>query len=224
MINWIELFIPALVVLLTAIGSVVTLRASTLIIADEGDYHLGNNPYKFESSQYKGAMMGGGFMGLMILYIIPQMLYGEAVIHWIPMALIALFTAQSVIDLKYFELADEWTSIIALLAVFWRIMNGGMTWMHLGFAVFLYLFMFIGWFFVDFPGYGDVKMVLAAGVLINSWGGLYWFILFTSAYASIDTLCHLWVSKVPKKEWITTKFAYGPYLGIGFLLALIGIF
>lgn len=222
--NTIELFIPALIVLLTAIGSVIILSASRLILADEGTYHLGNVPYSFNDVNYQGALLTGGFLGLMLLYIIPQTLSGETILHWLPMMLISLFTAQSVIDLKYFELADEWTSLIGLLALMWRMMNGGLTWTHVGFSVILYLFFFIGWFFIDFPGYGDVKLVLAGGVLLSSWSGVYWFILFTSAYASIDTLFHCWITKKPANEWMTTRFAFGPHLSMGLMLAMIGMF
>lgn len=220
----VTLFIPSILVLLTAIGSVIALGSSQLIIADEGDYHLGNIPYLFKQHNYQAALLSGGTLGFLLLYIIPMTIYGEYIIHWLPITMISLFTAQSIIDLKYFELADEWTFLIGILAIMWRHMNGGLTWMHIGIALALYLFFFIGWFFVDFPGYGDVKIVLAAGVMISSWVQAYWFIFFITFIGSVGTLFGCWLDKKPVKEWLRTKFAFGPYIAIGFLLAMIGLF
>lgn len=218
-----ETFTPAILTFISALGAFITLSASQLIIADEGEWHLGSIPYEFSHKNFHGALLSGGLLGFMFLYLLPQIYYGITITHWLPIAIISLISSQTIIDLKYFELADEWTFLIGLFALLWRTLNGGLTFTHVSIALALFLFFFIGWFFVDFPGFGDVKLVLAAGVLVSTWGGAYSFIFITSLLGSIGTLLSCVLDKKPFDEWMSTKFAFGPYLGIGILMAMIGL-
>ena len=219
----IEFMLPIITVLLIALGSVMTLKASELILADEGDYHVGGVRYQFTQKNYEGVLLSAFLMGGMYVYVYPNTYYGMGNYNWIPMMIIVLLSVQSVIDLKYFELADEWTSMIAMLALLWRYLSGGITWSVVGFAFGLFLFYFITWFFVGFPGYGDVKLVLATGILLTSLESIYFFIAIASFTGATGTIMSCIIDEKPLEDWLSAKFAYGPYLSYTILLLMLQV-
>lgn len=218
------LLLPALIGLLSGLGAIILLSASRHIKTDEGLSHVSGWGYTFDTPTYRRTLLTGGLLGITTLYLIPYYLTGSVVFHWIPMSMVALLTVQSVIDLTYYELADEWTSAFALLAFLWAFQTSGLTWGLVGLVMLLFSIFYISWFFTDFPGYGDVKLIFAGGVLLGTGIGAYQFVLLSTLLAVVGTFLNCWLDKQPLKQWSTTHFAYGPYLAIAYLIALIQTF
>lgn len=213
-----------LILFFTGLGAMATLASSQLLLADEGTYHLGSITYVFDEANLITAYQHGSLLGLLTLVVFPLLQGQPPVLHWLPMTLIALLTAQSLIDLKYYELADEWTFLIGIFAVIWRSMTTGLTLEAVGIAVALFAFFFVAWFFTGFPGYGDVKLVLAGGFLITSWVGAYFFLFYATLFATLFTLIGAALDGVPVKQWASLTFAFGPYLCYLLALATMGVF
>lgn len=196
------------------------LSASRHIKTDDGLYHLSGWGYTFDMSTYKRTLLTGGFLGITTLYLIPYYLTGTVTFHWIPLMIVILLTVQSVIDLSYYELADEWNGAFAILSIMWALRTTGISSGHVWVTLALFIIFYLSWFFTDFPGYGDVKMMFAGGVLVGSWLGAYQFILLSTMLAVIGTFLSCWLDKKPVREWARTRFAYGPYLALAYLIVL----
>lgn len=214
------LLLPAIIGLSSGLAASVFLYASQLIRADEGDYHLGGIPYVFDSKTIRQAFLSGGIMGIAFLYLIPYTAFGIVSFHWVPILIIGLLTAQSFIDLRYFELADEWNMALGVLAVLWIQLTVGIGMAHVWLAFGLFFTFYLSWFFLDYPGYGDVKMVLAGAVLVGGFFGAYQFVFYSSLLAVVMTLVSCYLDGVPRSMWMKQRFALGPYLALTIGLAL----
>lgn len=216
--------LPTLAVILTGIASAALLMASQLMVTDEGEYHLAGLNYSFNPKDYLQAFFVGGAYALIFLYIMPMLITGEATTNWVPILIISLLVVQSFIDIKYHELANEWTALLGALIMFnqWKI--GELTSLSILIAFVFFALFFISWFLFDLPGFGDVKLVLVGGMLLNSWTGAYYFLFLVFLIAILATIIDAISKKIPIKEWLSLKFAFGPYLAFGLIAALAGVF
>lgn len=219
-----QIFTPSIAMVLAGIAAVIVLGASQLILADEGEYHLGSITYQFQQSDFKQAFISGVFLSWVVLYFISRVLYGTANLHWLPITIVALVSAQAIIDIKYHELSNEWTFAIGLLGLIWRMMDGGLPPETLLYSLSLFGFFYISWFFFNSPGYGDVKLAFVAGIFITSWVGLYQYFMTVILFALFSELVHQLTSKNKGSEFMKAKFAFGPYLLYPLLFTLIGMY
>lgn len=209
--------------IMTALASVALLYASQLITTGDGDYHLPGMGYKFNEVNYKGAFLMGGIYGFLFLQVIPLLFTTGPVVSWVPVLIIALLVTQSMIDLKYKELSNEWSFVIGLLLMYWGHLNQSFTVTNLYIAIIVLLGMFISWVFTGLPGLGDVKLLFVGAIILNNWVSAYHFVLLVMVLSLVFISLHAIINKVPFKEWWSLNFPMGPYIAIGIISAMVGI-
>lgn len=215
--------VSGFVSIITAIASVVLLYASQLITTGDGDCYLPGMGYRFNSVNYKGAFVMGGVYAFIFMHMYPLIFLNAPIVNWVPVLMISLLVAQSVIDLKYHELTNEWSFIIGLLAMYWSYMNGTLSFINLYIAMALLVLSFISWVFTGLPGLGDVKLLFVGGILLNNWISAYHFALIIMILSLTFVSLHALVNQVPPNKWWRLNFPMGPYIAIGIIAALVGV-
>lgn len=209
--------------IMTALMSVALLYASQLITTGGNNQYLPGVNYKFDMVNYKGAFLMGGIYGFLFLHYIPLMYMTGPIIGWVPILLISLLVTQSIIDLKYKELADEWTFLIGITAMYWGYVNQTITVTNYYIAFLLLGILFISWLFTGLPGLGDVKLLFVGGILLNNWLSAYHFVLLVMVSTFVFISLHAIVNRTPINKWWSINFPMGPYIAIGIVMAMINI-
>lgn len=205
-----------------AITSVALLISSQLIRSGEGEYHLGGINYNFSNIHYKGAFLMAGIYSLFALYFFPIIVGGGPIIHWLPMLIISLLSVQSIIDLKYHELANEWSFLIGILSIYWVYQNGQFGYLNVLISLTLFSLMVVSWLFTGLPGLGDAKLILVGSLFLDSWSSAYAFMIFIIILSLGTVMFDAIINKVPPKKWLKIRFPMGPYIAIAIISSMVG--
>lgn len=136
--------------------------------------------------------------------------------------ILSLLSVQFVIDLKYKELANEWNAILGVVSLFYvtvldfeNIKTHLIAWLILG------LFFSVLWLFTNGLGFGDVKLILATGVLLTVQSVIP-FLILSFGLASVYGIGVMITSQLSKKETkepaLKREFAFGPFIIIALIL------
>lgn len=218
--------VPMFSVITTGILSAVLLYGSRLITTEGNDIFLEGVNYDFLPKDYIYTFTTSGLLSMFTILIIPLLNNQTPDFHWSGILLIALLTAQTVIDSKYHELADEWNVLITIMTMIYVNQSSNISAQSIIVACLAFLFFALSTIFFSSPGFGDAKLVFSAGLLIGSYMNLYNFLLISIGLAAIINVFSFVVSVIRKdKTWCDFKdvrFPFGPYLVLGFLLLIAG--
>lgn len=213
----------AIFALLIGLGSSILLKGSEEFVTEGDDTLLEGWNYSFSNKELLNTWLIGGIAYISIFVMLSDYYFNQIISHPLPVVILMLLITQSMIDSKYYELADEWNFCIGVLTVFYvQFFMGGVTWNHFALSLFVFLFFAIQWFFFDRPGLGDAKMALAVAPLMNI-SGFILFMFVSHLGALVMTLIGA-IKDGELKNYKTLKLPLGPYLAISYTLGLIGFF
>lgn len=219
--------IPLSLVIITGVLSVMFLYGSNLIAAGGNKHQLPGVNYRFNPSDYLNAFLGGGGLSLIVIYVAPLLNEIPMKTHWTIPLIISLLVTQSMIDSRYFELADEWTFVLSLCVLIYQYTTGNLTLINMQIVAILFALSFLSSMLFDMPGFGDVKLLLFGGFLINNWGSLGSFLRIIFLVPLIISVVEFVIDKIKyRKNNVRLKdvqFAFGPYIVLGFLALLAGV-
>lgn len=125
----------------------------------------------------------------------------------------SVLLALSIVDEKTFEIPPQLNAIVFFLGVVYTAIDYQNFVSHLVGMVCISTVLFLIWFFTDGMGFGDVKLVFGAGLLLG-WKSIV-VAFFVGCILAI--VIHLVRMKLCKKEH---KLAFGPYLSVGIFISL----
>lgn len=188
-------------------------------------YLFGKYVPKLLGYEFKGITLalGGLFSSLLMLLvirIIESSGYTSNIdgILGIFLVLIPILISICIIDLKYFEIPDEFNFIILILGLLFVALTGNVQNLLSGVILFI-LFFALAILFQGGIGGGDVKMVLGLGMFIPFGMSIVTFLLVTFiAGALLSTF--LVLSRIKSAKDV---IPFGPFLILGYLYCVVNL-
>lgn len=171
------------------------------------DYHFG----------WKTTVSGVILNGLLWIYFFNY--YVQSLSSMLIALSISVVIMIIYIDFKYYEIPNEYNSILTILGIAFVILNLS----HWKYFVLggIILFAILLVFFIlsrGGLGAGDVKMSFGIGLLMGS-PYIIPFLVYTFLFAAIVSIVLLLTKKMSMKG----RIAFGPYMAIGYLICILPI-